>query len=80
MNEPRIVCHLKRQIFQWQADNNQRLTFETLANETGVADRTLRRWANNEVSAYDASVIVKLCVFFGIGVGDLLEFSQAESE
>lgn len=79
-DQPTIVSRLKILILKWQAINEQRLTYEDLAEKTGVTDKTLRRWANNTVTTYAAHVLVALCRFFDVTVGDVLVFVNGESE
>ena len=76
--EPTILCLLQQRMFDWQAQNGQRLTFESLAERTGIADKTLRRWHNNDVTSFSVDVLSKLCAFFHVGVGDLLVYAKKE--
>jgi putative transcriptional regulator len=44
--------------------------------ETGIAWSTLNSWANNQLTRYDAPVIMALCEYFDCQVGDLLVFEK----
>lgn len=45
-----------------------------VAKDTGIARRTLYAWLSNKVDRFDAEVIDKLCQYFDVGLGDLLEY------
>lgn len=45
-----------------------------VAKDTGIARRTLYAWLSNKVDRFDADVIDKLCQYFDVGLGDLLEY------
>ena len=44
--------------------------------ETGIAWSTLNSWANNQLTRYDAPVIMALCEYFDCQVGDLLVYEK----
>lgn len=49
-----------------------------VAKDTGIARRTLYAWLSNKVDRFDADVIDKLCQYFNVGLGDLLEYVPAD--
>jgi len=69
----RVICRLKEVIARYEVENDERLTYERIAESTGLSERTLRRWANNEM---EHRIIVELCDFFEVQPGDLLSFSS----
>lgn len=77
---PAIICRLRPLIFNWQVKNGRHLTFDELASGTGVAEKTLRQWAKDDVSMYSARVLISLCRFFSVTVGDILVFVIGKSE
>lgn len=57
-----------------RAQNNQpRLTLRQLAAESGVSLSVLTGLTTNRAQRIDYRTIDKLCSFFGVGVGELLE-------
>ena len=73
----RIICRLKELIARYEVETGERLSYERLSDSIGVGERTLRRWANNQV---DHKVIVELCKFFNAQPGDLLEYIPSGTE
>ncbi len=71
-----VTCNLRQLMRKWEVENRKDLTFGALAEKTGKGDRTLRRWANNEIRSYEGHVLVAICVFFGVGVEQVLLVSQ----
>jgi putative transcriptional regulator len=43
---------------------------------TGIAPKTLRAWASNTVTRFDAPVIDALCRYFGVQPGELFEYVE----
>jgi DNA-binding Xre family transcriptional regulator len=41
---------------------------------TGISRPTLKDWQSNNVTRFDVQVIDQLCKYFGVGLGDLLEY------
>lgn len=69
---PKVTSALRSLMLQWQLDKEQRLTIPQLAQETGLSERALRRWANTDMKSFDAAVLAQLCHFFGVGIEAVL--------
>ncbi len=54
------------------------VTIEEVAEATGIARPTLSRIELNQTERIDFETIKKLCTFYGVGVGELLEFKPEE--
>ena len=50
----------------------RKLTLFTVAEETGISKNTLYAIANNTIERYPKDTLVKLCEYFGCGIGELL--------
>ena len=48
------------------------ITLERCAEESGVNYRTVRRWAKQETTRFDAPIIAALCKYFDCTPGELL--------
>jgi len=57
----------------------QNIALIDVQRETGIAWSTLNSWANNQVTRYDAPVIIALREYFGYQVGELLVFEKDDS-
>ncbi len=68
----RIVCRLKELIAHREVMTGERLSYVSLAGQIGVSEKTLRRWANNQVESYDKNVLLSLCLFFERGIEDVI--------
>lgn len=58
----------------------RRITYEEIENETGVAASTLSSYATNSVTRYDAKTVASLCDYFGVSIGELLEYPLSEGQ
>jgi DNA-binding Xre family transcriptional regulator len=50
----------------------RRIRYNEIAAETGVSQPAVGRWARNEVTKFEAPVLVAFCRYFGCEIGDLL--------
>lgn len=50
------------------------MTQQEIAQLAGVNRLTLRRIERGETQGIDFDTLAKLCAFYGVGVGDILEF------
>lgn len=69
-----IKSKLKLLIVQRELDNNQKITYESLANEVGLSKTTLNRLAENKTERIDFLTLDKLCRYFECDVGNLLNY------
>jgi putative transcriptional regulator len=72
----KIVNHFRFLLAQKATRQQQNITLMDVQRETGIAWSTLNSWANNQVTRYDAPVIMLLCEYFNCQVGDLLVFEK----
>lgn len=76
---PGKINNRLRLLLAEKATREQRnIPLKQLQRETGVAWSTLNSWANNQVSRYDAPVILALCDYFKCQVGDLIRYEPEE--
>jgi len=70
-----IVCKLRRLRFEKEEATGQKLTYERLTEETGLAPSTLSRLLKpGAIDRIDGNTLDALCRYFNCGVGDLLEY------
>lgn len=50
------------------------VTITEVSDQTGIARLTLRRIERGETQGIDFEVLAKLCAFYGVTIGDLLEY------
>lgn len=75
-----IKSRLLYLIAEYEIREGKRLSLKRLAQETGLAESTLRNFAYNTTQRFDASVLEALCVYFGVAVGDLLVYEIEEEK
>jgi DNA-binding Xre family transcriptional regulator len=56
----------------------RRMRLRDIAKFVGITDTTMTSWIRNEVSRFDTHVVVGLCNYFDIEIGDLLYFEYEE--
>lgn len=52
----------------------QKITWEAVSNDTGLAYTTVLRWAKKQINRYDEDTLVAFCEYFGVQVGDILVY------
>lgn len=52
----------------------RKLTTSAFAEQAGLAPNTARALVRGDSTRIDLATLHTLCVFFGVGVGDLLEY------
>jgi len=70
-----ILIRLREAIARLETETGQRMSYEELAERTGLGKATINRWANSDV---DMHVLDALCEFFGVQPGDLLTYRPTE--
>ncbi len=58
----------------------RRLSVKDLERGTGVSYNTLHDWYAGRIQRFDATVLDKLCIFFEVEVGDILEYRREPEE
>lgn len=54
------------------------ISLAEIADEIGIARKTLYAWSNNKVNRFDVPVIDALCQYFGVKPGELFEYIEDE--
>lgn len=57
-----------------RSKERRRIPLSEVASVTGIAWRTLQAWENNQVTRFDADILDRLCEYFGVQPGALLEY------
>ncbi len=71
----RIVSKALQARLAYATKLGRTVTQREVADAIGVTRLTLRRIEKDETQAIDFAILAKLCVFYGVGVGDILELS-----
>lgn len=56
-----------------RANEGRKISLLEVVEETGIPYRTLFAWRYNKVKRFDAHIIAKLCRYFGVEAGELIE-------
>jgi len=72
----RIVNRLGELKEQKEQREKRTISWNEIANTTGIAYTTLLRWKNNNVDRFDEPMLVKLCEYFGVQPGDILKYVE----
>ena len=75
-----IRFHLKELIADREFHTGKRLTFDEIANETGIHRTTLSKIANQRGYNTTTDNLEKICSFFGCPIEKLVEYIPAEKE
>ncbi len=70
-----ITNRVKVLLAEKEIRENRRITYRTMASETGLSTTTIVAYVNQRIVRYDASVLVALCKYFECQPGDLLVYS-----
>lgn len=74
----KITNHFRILLAQKATKQQQNIALMDVQRGTAIALSTLNSWANNQVTRYDAPLIMALCETFDCQVGDLLVFEREE--
>jgi putative transcriptional regulator len=50
----------------------RKISIAEVSRKTGIAQRTLQKWASNRIDRYETPVIDALCKYFACSPGDLI--------
>lgn len=70
----KIVSRARQVRLNYQAKLGRTVTIQEVAEQTGLDRKAIARLEQGRTERYDADVLKKLCAFYGVGVGDLLEY------
>lgn len=76
----KIISKARQLRLDYQAKLGKPVTAEEVSIATGITRTTLSRIERGETQAIGFDTLAKLCSFYGVGVGDLLEFSTEDIE
>lgn len=65
---------------QKEARDGRNYTYNDISQATGIAPNTLSAYANQGVSRFDESILVRLCEFFDCTLAELLEYPPVTSQ
>lgn len=65
---------------QKEARDGRNYTYSDISQATGIAPNTLSAYANQSVSRFDESILVRLCEFFDCTLAELLEYPPVTSQ
>lgn len=69
-----IRFRLKELIAEKSYREDRRITLEEISGETGIHRTTLSKISNQKGYNTTTDVLDKLCMYFGVKVGDLAEY------
>jgi DNA-binding Xre family transcriptional regulator len=59
---------------QFELKEGRRVGISEVAERAGIDRKALTRLEAGHTERYDGEVLEKLCAFYGVGVGDILEY------
>ena len=77
MDAMTIYNTVKIRVAEKELREGRKLTYRTIAKETGLTTGALTAYFNQRVKRFDAPTLEAFCRFFGCQPGDLLIFSDA---
>jgi putative transcriptional regulator len=80
LNEMAIQNRLKVLLAEKELRENRKLTYRTVAKETGLAIGTLTAYMTQQVERFDKSTLETLCEYLDCNVGELLSYSPDDGK
>ncbi|HWP88125.1 MAG TPA: helix-turn-helix transcriptional regulator [Burkholderiales bacterium] len=74
----RIVAKAFQLRKQMELKEGRRVPVVEVAERAGVERKALARLEDGDTVRFDGSFIARLCRFYGVGVGDLLEYEATD--
>ena len=59
---------------------HRKITYRTLAHETGINLTTVNLYMTQKLNRFDGETLVKLCDYFGVQPGDILIYTKEPPE
>ena len=78
MKRQRIANRFRELLAVKERREGRRISQRTAAEEMGLTQVTIGRYARNELSRYDESIILAMCNYLGCSVGDFLIIEEVE--
>jgi putative transcriptional regulator len=76
----KIVSKALQVRLQYQVKTGKKIALSEVAEKAGVDRGALTRLEKGSTERFDGDMIAKLCAFYGVGVGDLLEYDPNMQE
>jgi DNA-binding Xre family transcriptional regulator len=70
----KIVTKARKLRLDYAAKQGRPVTAKEVADAIGVHYNTMNKIENGKTSAIDFAILAALCKFYGVGVGELLEY------
>ena len=74
----KLVSNARQLRLNYQAKIGRPVTVEEVAEAVGITRAALSRIERNQTERIDFDTVTKLCTFYGVGVGDLLELKEED--
>lgn len=74
----RFKTNLKQLILNKSARDGRRISYKEVAEETGLSEITISRWARGEVARLELETINSLCKYLGCTFEELIQFEPNE--
>ncbi len=74
----KLVSKARQLRLNYQAKIGRPVTVEEVAEAIGITRAALTRIERNQTERIDFDTVTKLCTFYDVGVGDLLELKDEE--
>jgi putative transcriptional regulator len=71
---PKIISKALQARLNYQARVGRKVSLQDVSDATGITKAALSRIERGETERVDFDTLSKLCAFYGVGVGDILEF------
>ena len=76
MNTMAIYNRIKILVAEKELREGRKLTYRTIAQETGVSTSTLTAYITQKINRFDAQTLEALCKYFGCQIGDVLIYTD----
>ena len=70
----KIVTKARQLRLRKQLDENRPISVQEVANATGIERAALNRIELGQTTRIDFDTLMRLCKYYGVGVGDILEY------
>lgn len=70
----RIVSKARQLRLNYQAKRGESVQLKEVAAAIGITEAALSRIERGKTERIDFETLLKLCEFYGVGVGDILEY------
>jgi len=73
-----IKSNLKVLIARKSQDEGRRVTYRQISEATGISTNSITKIATNQFEMIGRSTMERLCAYFQVGLGELLEYVPDE--